>query len=304
MSGFTVIRNAELMGYPVVESIKSLLPLVDELIVGVGQSEDKTRLMIENIPSDKIRIIDTLWDTQKTKGGLILSEKRNEALAYCKHDWCFYLQADEVLHEEDYPLIISSLRNANSISEVEGILFQYVHFYGSFSTIATSRNWYRREVRLVRKSGGIQSHGGAQGFRVLKPNGRFLKPKVIETQARIFHYGWVKPPKMMGQKNKLISRWWHGNKLDKKFENFQYEKQYGIKLFKGTHPQVMKDLVARQDWVYNSEYGPVDWTLKDWNLFLSDVFERLTGHRIGEYKPFKVILRAGVKCLFGRALLI
>lgn len=195
ISGFTVVRNARLMGYPVVESIRSLLPICDEVVVGVGQSDDDTRELIQSIGDKKIKIFDAFWDINKTKGGLILSEKTNEALARCSNDWCFYLQADEVVHEEDLAKISAAVRKYDSDSRVQGLLFDYCHFYGSFHVIATARNWYRHEIRVVRKSSGIQSWNDAQGFRV---NGE--KPHVKHSGARIFHYGWVKPPKLMGQK--------------------------------------------------------------------------------------------------------
>lgn len=284
ISGFTVIRNARLMGYPVLESIRSLLPLVDEFVIGLGQSDDDTRAMIESLKSPKIRVFDSFWDTQKTKGGLILSEKTNEALAQCKNEWCFYIQADEVLHENDLPIVRAAVEKANKMSNVDGLLFHYIHFYGSYSTIAQSRRWYRNEVRVVRRSSGIQSHNDAQGFRV-----HGAKPRVLRTAARIFHYGWVKPPKMMGQKSKLLNRWWHGNKRDHEFENFEYARQYGLREYNGPHPGVMKDLIATQDWTFNPRRALSDWTLKDVNLWASDMLEAFTGWRIGEYRPYKLV---------------
>lgn len=284
ISGFTVIRNGVLMGYPVVESIRSLLPLVDEFVVGVGQSDDNTRAVIEGIGDPKIRIFDSHWDTKKTKGGLILSEKTNEALARCSHDWCFYLQADEVVHEADLPTIHRAIEAADKDPQVQGLLFQYVHFYGSYSVVAGSRRWYRNEVRVVRKSSGIQSHNDAQGFRI---NG--AKPLVRKAGARIFHYGWVKPPKKMGEKSALLSRWWHGSKMDRDFDDFQYDRQYGLRPFQGSHPRVMADLVAAQDWTFDFTRRLSDWTLKDVNLAASDAFEKAFGHRIGEYKPYRLL---------------
>ncbi|MDX9730848.1 MAG: hypothetical protein RBT63_03665 [Bdellovibrionales bacterium] len=285
ISGFTVIRNARLMGYPVLESIRSLLPMVDEFVIGLGQSDDDTRELLRSLDSPKIRIFDSFWDTSKTKGGLVLSEKTNEALAQCKNDWCFYIQADEVVHEHDLPVIQNAVNRAAANPEIEGLLFRYIHFYGSYSTVATSRRWYRNEVRVVRRSSGAQSVGDAQSFRV---DGR--KPRVLKTDARIFHYGWVKPPKVMGQKSKLLNRWWHGNKRDNEFENFEYAKQYGLKHYTGPHPEVMKDLIRQQDWTFDPNRQLSDWTLKDVNLWASDLLEAVTGgYRIGEYRPYKVV---------------
>ncbi|RYZ75859.1 MAG: glycosyltransferase family 2 protein [Proteobacteria bacterium] len=284
VSGFTVIRNGVLMGYPVLQSIKSVLPLVDEFVVGVGQSDDNTKEMILGIGDPKIKIFDSFWDTKKTKGGLILSEKTNEALDRCTHDWCFYIQADEVVHEEDYPAIRQALAENADNKSVQGLLFKYIHFYGSYGSIATNRKWYRNEVRIVRKSTGIRSHNDAQGFRV---NGE--KPWVKQSGGRIFHYGWVKPPKLMGQKSKLLNRWWHGDKMDKDFEDFKYDRQYGLKNFQQTHPEIMKDLVASQDWSFDPRRTLAEWKWKDLRLLTSDWIEMATGHRLGEYKPYRLL---------------
>ena len=291
ISGFTVVRNAEKMGYPLLPSLRSLLPVVDELVVAIGQCEDNTKKWVEELATEnpgKIRIIDTIWDTQKTKGGLILSEKTNEALEYCKHDWCFYLQADEVLHEDDYPAIREAVHKAESDPSVEGLLFDYVHFYSSFSVIATSRRWYRREIRLVRKSSGAQSYKDAQGFRITDATKENRKLNVKHTGARVFHYGWVKPPQEMGRKARLMDYWWHGSK-DNKDDQFEYDRQYGLRSFEDTHPEVMKELVAAQNWSFDHRRRWTDWQMKDFRLWTSDVCEKIFNYRLGEYKPYNLL---------------
>ncbi len=284
VSGFTVIRNGKLMGYPVLESIKSVLPLVDEMVVGVGQSDDGTREMIAAIGDPKIRIFDAFWDTKKTKGGLILSEKTNEALDHCHHEWCLYIQADEVIHEDDYPRIREALERHGRNPEIQGLLFKYIHFYSSYSTVATSRKWYRNEVRMVRRTTGIRSWNDAQGFRV---NGE--KPVVAPSGARIFHYGWVKPPQLMGQKSRLFERLWHGDKKDGDFENFQYDRQYGLRMYEGTHPAIMAPLVASQNWQFDPHRTWAEFRFSDLRLVLSDWLERISGWRMGEYKPYRLV---------------
>ncbi len=284
VSGFTVIRNAELMGYPIVQSICSILHLVDEFVVGLGQSDDKTRLLIESIKNPKIKIFDSFWDTKKTVGGLILSEKTNEALAKCKGEWCFYLQADEVVHENDLPALRKALEKHRSDDQVEGLLFKYIHFYGAYGVVATARNWYRNEVRIVKRKAGAISVGDAQGFRVGK-----RKPFVMPSEASIYHYGWVKRPEVMGEKNKLMNRWWHGNRYDNAFNGFAYQNGYGLKYFNSTHPKVMKELVAKQDWKFELRKGRQGWGLRDYKNLVSDLVENATGYRFGEHKNFVLL---------------
>ncbi len=286
VSGFTIIRNAGLMSYPVVQSIRSILPLVDEFVVGVGQSEDNTRGLIQSISDPKIRLFDSFWDTSKTSGGLILSEKTNEALSRCEGDWCFYLQADEVVHEQDLAAIRKSMEDHLDDPEVEGLLFRYVHFYGAFGVVATARNWYRNEVRVIKRSSGVRSVGDAQGFRVGE-----RKPRVVASNASIFHYGWVKPPPLMGQKNKCLHRWWYGNAHDDNFDDFQYRACYGLKRFTGAHPAVMRDLVDNQDWVFEPRSILAQWDSRDARNFLSDIIEKATGYCIGEHKNYVLLKR-------------
>lgn len=284
ISGFTIARNAMIMGYPILESILSVLPLVDEFVVGLGPCDDDTENQIMSLNSPKIRIIHSDWDSKKYPNGTILSAKTNEALAHCKNNWCIYIQADEVLHEDDHIAIKRAILDSDSSQNIQGLLFQYIHFYGSYKVIATSRKWYRNEVRVVKKNSGIQSWNDAQGFRV---DGQ--KPIVKKAHARVFHYGWVKPPTLMGEKKKRLDQLWHGGKKDIENSSFQFQKFYGLKNYTGTHPTVMKKLIENQDWNFNYKMGLMDWTLKDFNCLFSDIFEKCFNVRIGEYKNYRLL---------------
>lgn len=108
ISGFTIVRNAIKYDYPIVESIKSILPVVDEYIVAVGKSDDDTLGLIRSIQSPKIKIIETIWDDTLREGGRVLAIETNKALAAInpKANWCFYLQGDEVIHEQYHDAIL------------------------------------------------------------------------------------------------------------------------------------------------------------------------------------------------------
>jgi hypothetical protein len=282
ISGFGIARNALLMGYPVVESITSILPLVDEFVIGIGQSDDDTEGLVRSIGDPKIRIFQSFWDTSNQSGGRILSEKTNEALERCTGDWCFYLQSDEVVHERDLPVIREACAQSLNDERVEGLLFQYVHFYGSYSVIGTARNWYRNEVRIVRRAADVRSVGDAQGFRVGD-----RKPRVRASGARIYHYGWAKHPGQMGQKKKMIARWWGVNVEDA--DRFRYRSMYGLRSFRGAHPAVMQKLVAAQDWTFEPRVNPLEWDKRDYKNCLSGIVEGLTGKRIGERRNYELI---------------
>jgi len=53
------LRNGKILGYPFVQSIKSILPVVDEFVIALGPCEDETESMIQAINDPKIHIIHT-----------------------------------------------------------------------------------------------------------------------------------------------------------------------------------------------------------------------------------------------------
>ncbi len=224
VAGFTFVRNAIKYDYPIVEAITSILPLCDEVVVAVGQSEDDTLGLIKSIGSPKIKIIETIWDDSLRSGGKVLAVETNKALAAVASDadWCFYIQGDEVVHEQYLPVIKKAMQENLDKPSVEGLLFHYTHFYGSYQYVGNAHRWYRREIRVIRNTGKVRSYKDAQGFRTI--DNQKLKVKLID--AYIYHYGWVKPPEVQKQKMKGSLNFW-GDEHDvahvqKMIDDFDY----------------------------------------------------------------------------------
>lgn len=286
VSGFTFVRNAVKFDYPVVASIRSLLPLVDELIVCLGNSEDGTEQLIRSISDAKIRIIHSVWDDSLREGGRVLAIETNKALDHVSPDadWCIYLQADEVIHEKDYPAIRSAMQQYCSDKRVEGLLFKYIHFYGSYNYIGNSRKWYRHEIRIVRNDPSIRSWKDAQGFRKNK-----IPLRVKPVNASIYHYGWVKNPFHQSEKQKNFHKMWHQDEKVKLMVSdlpYDYNKIDTLALFNGSHPDVMKERVQNVDWDFEFDTSVKKLKLKDRILM---GIERLTGKRLFEYKNYRLI---------------
>ena len=288
VSGFTFIRNAVKFDYPIVEAIRSILPICDEVIVAVGQSDDSTRQLIENIDTNKIRIIDTVWDDSLLEGGRVLAEETNKAFAEISPDtdWCFYIQGDEILHEKFHEPVLQGMRRYKDQKQVEGLLFKYLHFYGSYDYVGNSRRWYSHEIRVIRNDRSIRSYRDAQGFR---KDGRKLNVKPLD--AYIYHYGWVRHPHKMLQKNVGFERLYnedrHSRTISKdSIQEFDYSEIDSLELFKGTHPQVMLDRITRKNWTFEFDITRKNFKLKGWLHFW---VEKLTGKRLFEYKNYKII---------------
>ena len=285
IAGFTIIRNAIKFDYPVVEAINSILSICDKFYVGVGNSEDETRKLIENINSDKIIIIDTVWDDSLRTGGKILSIETNKIFDAipAEFDWCFYIQSDECVHEDDLPKLKNAMEEFKTNQNVDGLLFEYKHFYGQYNYIGIGRRWYKHEIRIIKNNKKIRSHKDAQGFRTIEGK----KLRVKNSNAFIYHYGWVKPPKAQQAKQANFHKMWHNDEWMKSnipnTEEFDYSNIDLLDIYKGTHPKIFQDRIAKANWKFVYNKNKVKTSLKYKFLFW---VEKYTGLRIGENKNY------------------
>lgn len=287
ISGFTIIKNAVLNDYPIVEAIRSVLPVVDEMVVLVGDSLDETKQLIAQINDPKIKIFDSVWDSSLRSGGTVLAVETNKALQLIDKTstWAFYIQADEVVHEQYLPAIQAACELYASDKKVEGLLFNYLHFYGTYDYIGDSRKWYNKEVRIIRNDLSITSYKDAQGFR---KHNKKIKVKLID--AYIYHYGWVKSPEQMMKKRKEVGKFWVDDEGVKNFDLlpdvFNFEEYDSIAAFTGTHPQVMLERIKNKNWHINLDLNEKKFQIKDYLLYQ---FEKLTGIRLFDFKNYTLI---------------
>ncbi|MGB4775199.1 MAG: glycosyltransferase family 2 protein [Daejeonella sp.] len=289
VTGFTFIANAIKNDYPIAEAIQSILPICDEFIVAVGKSEDETLLLIQNINSPKIKIIETIWDYTVREGGKTFALETDKAYSAISEDtdWAFYIQGDECVHEKYLPVIKKAMEDNLLNFEVEGLLFKYLHFYGSYDYVASSRRWYRNEIRVLKFNKDVKSYRDAQGFR---KNGRKIRIKPID--AYIYHYGWVKPPKGLGNKVRNFNKFyqddeWIENNLPPTLE-FDFGNADRLLKFEESHPQIMQERINAVNWKF--DFDPT--MLKNKMSFRRKVLQKvedLTGWRIGEYKNYKIL---------------
>jgi len=287
--GFTFVRNAVKFDYPVTASISSILSIVDEFIVSVGNCDDGTLRLIESIGSPKIKIFHSTWDESIKEGGGVLAVETDKALAYvpAHYDWAFYLQADEVVHEKDLDKIVAAAAKYTDDKKVEGLLFNYTHFYGTYDYFGDSRRWYKNEVRVLRNNGNIASFRDAQGFRTKR--GKKLAVKKID--AGIYHYGWVRHPHNQLEKLNSFYMLWNGPEYkappiadEQEFDFFKDVDS--LALFGGTHPAVMKERIAQKNWQVNFDVKRKRFSFKDKLLYR---LEKLTGKRLFDYRSYRIV---------------
>ncbi|MFP5079121.1 glycosyltransferase [Pedobacter sp. JCM 36344] len=297
ISGFSYMRNSFIYGYPVIESIKSILPICDEFIAVIGKSDDQTRAAIETIDSHKIKIIDTVWNDELITGGQVFAQQANIGLKAATGDWVFHVQSDEVFHEDDLPEIYDAMVNNLDDKRVEGFVFNFNHFIGDYKHIGTTRKWHRREVRIVRNVPNVYSYKDSQGFRIYptpadyetKQNSRKLNVKLLK--AKIFHYSYCRNPESLVGKVKSFSSYYQSKEKNeeqfKGYHTFDFETVADILTqFTDSHPKTMLETITAQDWVFKHNRNKI--ALSPRRLFLHRI-EQLIGWRIGEYKNYKII---------------
>lgn len=287
ISGFSFIRDGVKLDFPFLESYRSLLPLVDEMVVVVGESSDRTLDFLKELAREmpKVKVLTSKWDEGLRKDGLILSQQTNLALAKCTGDWGIYIQADEAFHEEDYKNIIAKIGDADQRPEVDGLLFSYLHFYGDFSIINRNPSAYRNEIRAIKLGRRIESFKDAQGFRKRDADGNLIKLNVIHSEARVFHYGWVRPPQKMQEKTVVMDRLYH-LKEEATGDNHRYKHIIGLEKFLGTHPKVMQARIHAKNWNARLLEEKLEWSWGDIRKIFALLWEKLTGELPFSYRNY------------------
>lgn len=288
VAGFSFIKNAVKYQYPIVEALQSILPLCDAVIVAVGNSDDNTRDLVANI-DPKIKIVDTVWDESLKQGGRVLAAETDKAFNAIDSsaDWCIYIQGDEVMHEDGHAEVMDAMQRWKDDRSVDGLLFKYRHFYGSFDYVGASSKWYPNEIRVIKNDKSIYSYRDAQGFR--KGNNQKLRVKPLK--AYIHHYGWVREPQAMQAKSNNFGRYWNGddwgNQALKTYTGpFDYSHIDALEKFTGTHPVVMHPRISHMNWQFDYDVTYNNLKLKD---RFKNMVEKVTGRRYFDYQNYKLV---------------
>lgn len=259
VSGFTFIKNAEMLGYPFIESIQSVLPIVDEFVIAVGESDDNTLEIIKSIKDNKIRIIETQWNESMQDRGYVYAQQKMTAQFSCTGDWAFYLEGDEVLHEKDLDTIRNTMERHLDNSEVEALYFDYYHFYGKPNQVGIAG--YKRAPRIIRNTIRNYSPDGLF-FVVMDKNKKGRYPKAAHAGCHIYHYGHVRKVERNNEKIKQVGKYW-GDEEPNTFSTYGNIDLAEIRPFTGTHPKIVKDWLrteAELEFEQNPNYKV---TLKD-----------------------------------------
>jgi hypothetical protein len=218
----------------------------------------------------------------------MLGQETLKAMQACRGSWGIYIQADECLHEDGARILKETLAACDGDERVEGLLVKYLHFYGGFDTVASSRRWYRREVRCMRLGKDIRPYQGAQGFRV-GPEHRKIRARI--TDAVMFHYGWARPARAIKEKLEVSKTLypWQQPRLEQEKARGYLDWIPLLKPFTGQHPRAAREWVAARAHDPERVIGPRFFKPEHLRYYLSDWIERLTGARLFEFRNYEVV---------------
>ncbi|MFN0201043.1 MAG: hypothetical protein ACKVTZ_05955 [Bacteroidia bacterium] len=293
ISGFSYIRNGFTYGYPFLQAIQSILPICDEFVVAIGDSVDGTREAILALNSPKIKIVDTVWDENLRREGKIFAQQSNAALMHCTGDWLFHIQADEIIHERDLPIILAEIQAAEKNPQMEGLLFDFLNFHGSYDYLNNTRKQHLVEIRVFRKGMNTFAYKDSQGFRNYSSYENYLagekgnKLKVKYIKVPVFHYNYVRDAAAMQKKSHFFEKFWHDDaylqakyQAQKAFDFYHIER---IKKFEGSHPQIMHELIAASHFDFDPTKIYKKLSLKEKLVY---GIEDIIGRRIGAYRNY------------------
>lgn len=249
ISGITIIRNADTLYFPFEESVLSALPLVDEFLIGVAahDADDRTDEIVARLAQHpKVKLFTADWDIETHTAGSVFSVETNKLMDHCRGRWILLLQADEVLHEADLGEIRRAAAKYATDARAEGFLFQYRHFWGDYGHWLPFQGWYQQEIRMVKNAPGVRNVGDGQSFR-----NAGQKLHVRELAARIFHYGWVRPPERMLKKKLSQERIYQNTEEFERYRSqhhFHYGDVQALPEFTESHPGVMEKRISELWW--------------------------------------------------------
>ena len=276
LSAFTFIRNGQILGYPFVQSIKSILPIVDEFVICVGPCEDDTLEQIKAINDPKIRCIESVWNENMQEKGFVYGQQKMIAQYNCSGDWAFYLEADEVMHEDDHEVLLNCIKKYHHDKRVEAIAFDYLHFYANGKTVLDSPRWYRSEVRIIRNT--IRSIAPDGLFwTVMDGNKKYRYPNAVRSGAKIYHYGWVRSELEMQLKSEKVNKYWNSDATKIDYNDID---PLILKEFTGSHPSYIQNWLPGSTEVFKAQpkngipkvylrYRKKAWLEKVFNIDLS-----------------------------------
>ena len=191
LSGFSTLKSFDI--YPFDLAYESVLPYVDEFLLGIDSScfntkykrilnsflnktkfRKKIKLEFFNFNSETVNNL-------KVRGRWI-TDANNKMLNKCTGNYCLYVQADEI-----FPNISKKKFNKVFISKPDEIYFNYHHYVFNLETIIDpKKSAYTEAIRVFKKDLYASCHDGFSFHNLSQ-----YRPKSTNSDLTIKHISYV-----------------------------------------------------------------------------------------------------------------
>lgn len=194
ITGINTIRNGIENGYPLVESILSVLPLVDEYLVNDGGSTDGTLETLKKMEAtfSKIRLFQ-MDDTPNVRWDCV-SDVLNHFINIAEGDWIFLGNMDELLHERDIPQI------RGFIEETTWPIVRYQRREITHKWSRLGEEVYHPARAAKKQSGLYQNWNSYGGDEFILPEGWIDPKRTLQSPFIIYHLYAVFPQNMVNKR--------------------------------------------------------------------------------------------------------
>lgn len=249
LSAYSYLYQGVAFDYPFIESLQSVLPVVDELVVTYAEPcPDGTYEQLLRLAAHypQLRLLPSrLWTApDKPLDGSLIRQAAEEAMAACTGDWLWHLQADEVYSNADAKKV-RELVNVSHHQDVHGFIFNVLHFYGDANTVVgpqgAAAGWYLQCVRLSRKGAG-QHEGDAWTQSLIPAVAHGLR----RTDITLYHYGHLRQAAVAEDKNRFMYSLYRADGQRPAHFVRPEQTQHCLVPFDGQHPESMAPRLARQ----------------------------------------------------------
>ena len=174
ISGYVVTQNSESRGYPFIATIRSMLPVCDEIIVVDANSTDNTYKILQELAKtyQKINVIKRDFKLPSKQRASMVAKYWAYARQKCSKGFCLQMFDYEVLHE-DHVQGIMELAKFMPI-EVSIVALPVVRLWGNAGKIRIDNSIW--QCRLSRNSQSI-THGIPAHLRRIDENGTLYAAK-------------------------------------------------------------------------------------------------------------------------------
>lgn len=229
-----------ILDYLIVQSVSSLLPICDEVVICDCDSDDGTKQIINDWATQepKIKVVDYLWTDPKGDPGWYVTWV-NYAKSNLSTSHCILLDADELLHEDSQREVLDAARDKKVL------ICNRHNFWKDAQHLIPDGQCCSREVIRV---------GPTKMFMPSDypdPRCQEAMDEAVKSNVQLFHYGFLRERKAFFRKARAVQKIW-ADDYDKRLE--AAEKGEGnwmdhdgvvpwkdkLDKFKGTHPEIIK----------------------------------------------------------------